>query len=115
MTAWVGKDDPLLPDVLQVAGELLSNAVIHPTCGPGRTSLMLRLSVGESFFLVEVIDPGTLGRCPLPRPGWRDSIEETGRGLAIVADYSDSWGTCTTGTGRRNVWAVLGDGRPRQL
>lgn len=109
LAEWIGTDDPLLPDVLQVTSELLTNAYAHPAGGPGRESLLLRLSRGETFLLLEVIDPGTLPPCPLPQPKPQSSpMQETGRGLGIVAEYAATWGTYTTESGRRNVWAVLG-------
>ncbi|MFC5822668.1 ATP-binding protein [Nonomuraea insulae] len=110
LAEWIGTDDPLLPDVLQVASELLTNAYVHPADGLGRESLLLRLSRGETFFLLEVIDPGTQPPCALPQPEPQSpSMRETGRGLGIVAECTATWGTYTTESGRRNVWAVLGD------
>ncbi|NRQ39379.1 ATP-binding protein [Nonomuraea sp. NN258] len=107
LAGWIGESDPLLPDALQVASELLTNAVVHPARGPGRESVMLRLSRGEAFLLLEVIDPGSVGGCSLMQPTPPDFAAETGRGLGIVAAYASAWGTCTSEAGRRTVWAVL--------
>ncbi|MFI7640584.1 ATP-binding protein [Nonomuraea sp. NPDC049400] len=112
LTQWIGKDDPLLPSVLQVASELLTNAVIHPAHGLGRESVVLRVSRGRRFLLLEVIDPGALDMSPLPQPHSPAFTSETGRGLGIVAEYAAAWGTYTCDAGRRNVWAVLGEDAP---
>ncbi|TDD00560.1 hypothetical protein E1292_28300 [Nonomuraea deserti] len=109
LTQWIGKDDLLLPSLLQVASELLTNAVIHPAHGLGRESVVLRVSRGRRFLLLEVIDPGTLDMSPLPQPHSPAFASETGRGLGIVAGYATAWGTYTCDAGRRNVWAVLGE------
>jgi len=108
LTGWISEDDQLLADVLQVASELLTNAVIHPAAGLGRESIVLQASRGELFLLVEVIDPGTLNGSSLPEPKPAAFTSEMGRGLGIVADYAAAWGTYTTEAGHRNVWAVLG-------
>ncbi|MGP3911739.1 ATP-binding protein [Nonomuraea sp. 10N515B] len=109
---WIGKHDPLLPDVLLVASELLTNAVIHPAHGPGRESVTLRMSLGDSLLLVEVIDPGTPNRSPLPQPKQAAFPAETGRGLGLVAAYAAAWGTYITEAGCRNVWAVMKSDAP---
>jgi anti-sigma regulatory factor (Ser/Thr protein kinase) len=108
LTQWLGAHDPVLPDALQVASELLSNAVVHPEKGLGRESVMLRASRGDLFVLVEVIDPGTLTRLWLAQPQPPEWTSEGGRGLGIVAEYAAAWGTYTADAGRRNVWAVVG-------
>ncbi|MEV6980904.1 ATP-binding protein [Sphaerisporangium sp. NPDC051017] len=109
---WIGKDDPLLPAVLQVASELLTNAVIHPAHGLGRESIVLRVSRGRRSLLLEVIDPGTLNGFFLPQPHLPAFTSETGRGLGIVAEYAAAWGTYICDAGRRNVWAVLEEDVP---
>lgn len=106
LAGWLG-DDPLLADAQQIVSELLTNAVVHPENGLGRESVVLRASRLDTDLLLEVIDPGPLGMLALPAPAKSVIEAENGRGLGIVRDYAESWGTYITDSGKRNVWAVL--------
>ncbi|MGW0879939.1 ATP-binding protein [Streptomyces sp. NPDC002671] len=96
-------------EAAQVVAELASNAVRH-----GRVR-------GRDFRLgLELRDDGTLriavtdargDRVPrLPDPVTEDA--EGGRGLLIVAAYSDRWGVEEAPAGAKTVWAELVPGAP---
>jgi anti-sigma regulatory factor (Ser/Thr protein kinase) len=72
-------------DLLAVAGELVSNAIRHAA----GTTIGVSLQRLPDGVLIEVTDAdGT--RPPLPRDA--GNLDESGRGLAIVAALSARWG-----------------------
>jgi anti-sigma regulatory factor (Ser/Thr protein kinase) len=82
-------------DVAVVVSELLSNALRHGLPGLAASSLdrQIRLGLVHSgpSVLCAVADPSD--QLPVPRePGW---LEESGRGLHVIASLSDRWGSCT--------------------
>lgn len=90
-------------DAVLLVSELTTNAVVHSTgtgmlCG-------LSLTSGERL-RIEVHDGGRTAASPAgARPGPDD---ESGRGLLIVQQLANSWGTdCSVRTGGNAVWAVL--------
>jgi len=88
----------LVADVEVVVSELVTNAVLH-----GVGAIELRLELVDGGVTVGVLDGGR-GR-PRP-PGTRDD-DEGGRGLALVAGLTKDWGIRPSGTGGKEVWAVL--------
>lgn len=93
-------------DVVVVVSELLTNALRHaapaagawPPC-PVRLGL---LHPGPNV-LCAVSDPSDL----VPEPREPDWLEETGRGLHVVASLSDGWGCTTPGSSGKVVWATF--------
>ncbi|MBX6389149.1 MAG: ATP-binding protein, partial [Frankia sp.] len=93
----------LCADIAIVAGELVTNALLH-----GAPPVRLRLVGGAAWVRIEVNDASEV----LPvRP--RDTVESmTGRGLALVDALAADWGTTANGGGKI-VWAELAaDGHP---
>ncbi|MFI8945333.1 SpoIIE family protein phosphatase [Streptomyces sp. NPDC053750] len=95
--------EQLAADVLVVASELVTNAVVH-----AGTDLEMSCRLGETGTLVvEVTDrhpsraPGSGGENEVPRES-----PEYGRGLRLVAALSESWGI-TYRPGAKTVWARL--------
>jgi anti-sigma regulatory factor (Ser/Thr protein kinase) len=94
-------------DVSVVVSELLSNAVRHglrPTTDmPGRPIRLGLVHTGPSI-MCAVADPSE--RLPVPRePLW---LEESGRGLHVIASLSDQWGSCPSpGQPGKVVWATF--------
>lgn len=88
-------------DVVLVASELVSNAVVHTTAPP-ETELNVRWEVRPDSVVVEVIDssPALPQRRPAPDTAGR------GRGLFIVAALALDWGVRRTSTGKQ-VWARM--------
>jgi anti-sigma regulatory factor (Ser/Thr protein kinase) len=94
-----GADEDTLDTVLLLASELVTNAILH-----AHTPVELGVCVDGDRALVCVADrmPGSE---PLtPRDHSRD--RPGGRGLALVADLSDDWGT-TVFTGGKTVWFTM--------
>ncbi|WP_436532427.1 STAS domain-containing protein [Actinoplanes sp. HUAS TT8] len=81
-----------------VAGELVTNAVVH-----AQTLIDLRFSLGRRYLLVAVRD----GSCEIPRKADAQSLEPGApRGLFLVSHYAKRWGTVPA-EGGKVVWAAL--------
>lgn len=95
------------PDVAVVVSELLSNALRHglrpPACSMGRPIRLGLVHAGPSV-VCAVADPSD--QMPVPRdPCW---LDESGRGLHVIASLSDKWGSCIApGRPGKVVWATF--------
>jgi anti-sigma regulatory factor (Ser/Thr protein kinase) len=93
----------VLADLVLAATELCANAIRHTRSGQagGRFSV----SVEWSWELVRVVvgDQGS-SKIPLAGVGMGDTAEESGRGLRLVGELADAWGTAGHPAGRV-VWA----------
>lgn len=108
LRAWLAGDDlrQLDAEVLIVASELVTNAVLH-----ARTTLELSYEADESNVEVVVRDLDVRPWRPRVSPSaaltartsW-PSLSLGGRGLAIVAAMADEWGVTETQDGKQ-VWA----------
>ncbi|MBL7486945.1 ATP-binding protein [Frankia sp. AgB1.9] len=87
----------LVGDVKLLAGELLTNAVLH-----GAPPVDLRVVARPDCLRLEVADTSPVA--PLQARGAADLM--TGRGLALVAGLAARWGTLLNGHGKV-VWAEL--------
>ena len=99
-------------DVAMVVSELLSNALRHglpplPQACQGRPIRLGLVDSGPSV-LCAVADPSD--QLPVPREaGW---LEESGRGLHVIAALSDQWGSCMArGRPGKVVWATFATAR----
>ena len=101
-------------DVAAVVSELLANALRHalPQAGRNVQSWPIRLGLlhAGSYVVCAVADPGA-GIPVLREP---DFLEESGRGLLVVASLSDQWGYCPAPEGQdrsaehgKVVWAAF--------
>ncbi|NJQ00373.1 ATP-binding protein [Streptomyces zingiberis] len=91
--------------VAAVVGELASNAVLHGRL-PGRDfRLTLRLRPGT--VRVEVTDGRPERLPPAAAPGRPGPAGESGRGLLLVAAYSERWGCETADPLTKTVWAEI--------
>ena len=89
-----------LDDLLLVASELFTNAVLH---GAGRVELSVELL--PSAVRVEVLDGGhPQARMPLAPVA---PAQFSGRGLAIVDKVASKWGSATAPGGGTRVWAEI--------
>jgi anti-sigma regulatory factor (Ser/Thr protein kinase) len=84
-------------DLLTVASELATNAVIH-----AQSDFVLTLTRGADRLRIAVTDQSPL----LPAPRQARRSEPNGRGLLLVAALSDAWGTDVTPSGK-TVWAEV--------
>lgn len=97
-----GVFDNAVGDAVLVLSELVSNAILHAYPLPG-----------ERFKVAWVVDHGWLevavsdgGSATTPQPGHPTTTSVSGRGLAIVAHISQTWGVRTDDVGL-TVWAIL--------
>ena len=91
-------DEDTLDTVLLLASELVTNAILH-----AHTPVELGAVVDGGLVLVCVADRlPTEPLTPLDHSGHRPG----GRGLALVADLSERWGTATW-TGGKTVWFTM--------
>ena len=100
-------------DVAAVVSELLANALRHalPQAGKDVPPWPIRLGLlhAGSYVVCAVADPGA-GIPVLREP---DHLEESGRGLLVVASLSDQWGYCPAPEGQPDgeegkvVWAAF--------
>ena len=94
-----GADEDTLDTLLLLASELVTNAILH-----AHTPVELGICVDGGRALVCVADRMPNTEPLTPRDHSRD--RPGGRGLALVADLSDDWGT-TAFTGGKTVWFTL--------
>ncbi|MEZ0108608.1 serine/threonine-protein kinase RsbW [Catenulispora sp. EB89] len=89
--------------VALVADELAGNAIKHTASGEPEGEFVVRLTRFANRCVVRVDDQGGPSTPALRVPGEQD---EAGRGLAIVAMLSASWGVDGDATAR-SVWAEI--------
>ena len=92
---------------LLLTSELVTNAILH-----ARTQVQLGVLVDGGRALVCVAD--RLPESPALSPRAHSHDRPGGRGLALVEDLADTWGT-TTYTGGKTVWFVLQTAGDRSL
>jgi signal transduction histidine kinase/DNA-binding response OmpR family regulator/serine phosphatase RsbU (regulator of sigma subunit)/anti-sigma regulatory factor (Ser/Thr protein kinase) len=83
-------------DVVLMASELVTNAMMH-----GRSPIDLLLRSNGTQIVLEVQDRGAYR----PRRKRPNDDDERGRGLNIVAQLADQWGSRSTANGK-SVWAT---------
>lgn len=86
-----------------LTSELVTNAILH-----ARTPVQLGVLVDVDRALVCVADRLPEGPELTPRP--RSQDRPGGRGLALVADLAEMWGTTSYAAGK-TVWFVMRTGR----
>ena len=89
----------LLDTVILLTSELVTNAILH-----ARTPVIVAMVQDDDRLMVAVDDRVPAEQGLEPRSWSRD--RPGGRGLALVADLSDQWGT-RTHSGGKSVWFVL--------
>lgn len=101
-----GAPGDAVDEVALVASELLGNAVRH-AAPLSRDCLLLRWRVLPGAVQVEVVDGGGGPvRVTAAGPG-----ATSGRGMHLVSELADAWGTTDDGHGRRAVWASVATAR----
>ncbi|MEU6712451.1 ATP-binding protein [Nonomuraea sp. NPDC046802] len=101
---WLGDDHPCADDAVLAASELVTNALRHSDARP-YDLIGLTVTATEGMVYVEVRDPGSVISAPHIRqePGAVD-----GRGLLIIREISQDWGTREHGRGLgRTVWCAI--------
>jgi len=95
----------LVEDVRLVVSELATNAVEH-----ARTPFIVTLSGGDRTVLLAVQD----GSTSAPARSASEALATSGRGLLLVEQLSQDWGTSTEGEALKSVWASF-TSRPEHL
>jgi anti-sigma regulatory factor (Ser/Thr protein kinase) len=105
LRSW-GIDAQLCDDVVLVASELVTNAIVH-TSGH---EVGCRLSNAHGVIRIEVEDEGSRHTAPRARPAPPDA--QSGRGLVLVASLSADWGAGRSPCGPGGiVWAEFTPGQ----
>lgn len=97
---WLGW---ILGDVMLVASELVTNAVIHSDCPSDSTLRVGAWMERDEMIAISVTDPGNSGLSALPRSA--SEFGDGGWGLMIVDQLAARWGT-ERSNGYR-VWAEM--------
>lgn len=110
LTNWQLAD--LVDDATTIAAELVANAVTHALQPPVShrspyTAAWITLLRMDRAVVCAVSDPSPA----LPAPSDPDPFAESGRGLHIVAELSESWGHSPAASAGKTVWARLASGR----
>ncbi|MEV6149710.1 ATP-binding protein [Nonomuraea sp. NPDC052129] len=101
---WLGDDHPAVDDAVLVASELVTNALRHSDAKP-YDFIGLTVTATDEMVYVEVRDPGSAFSGPHIR---QEPEAEDGRGLLIVREISQDWGTREHGRGLgRTVWCAI--------
>ncbi|WP_446459022.1 SpoIIE family protein phosphatase [Streptomyces zingiberis] len=94
LTSWRFPDD--LHDLgVMAASELVANSLQH-----GTPPMRLRLRRTDRRLIVEVTD----GDDHLPRRRRAEPVDESGRGISIIATIASAWGSRRTPGGGKAVW-----------
>ncbi len=91
-----GARPEVVHDVVLMASELVTNAMMH-----GRSPIDLLLRSNGTQIVLEVQDRGAFR----PRRLQPTEQDERGRGLHIVSELADQWGSRSTANGK-SVWAT---------
>ena len=100
--SWVGRHlldhdlSHLVGDLKLVVSELATNAMVH-----AETSFLVTLTGSPDSVLLEVLDGGQAG----PVQYAAQTLETSGRGVAIVDALSRAWGVTGNMAGGKSVWA----------
>ncbi|MER8182005.1 ATP-binding protein [Kitasatospora sp. NPDC094015] len=87
--------------------ELVTNAVSHARVPPGR-KIHVRLAVEFGRLRIEVHDASPV----LPSPAVPGELDESGRGMQLVALLSEAWGVAPRPAGPgKVVWATVAPDR----
>jgi hypothetical protein len=110
LTSWQLSE--LVDDATTVAAELVANAVTHALCSPAsplppQPSAWIALVRTEDSVVCAVADPSP----DLPIMSAPEPFAESGRGLHIVAELSETWGHSGPEPAGKAVWARLASGR----
>jgi len=107
LTGWQLPD--LVDDATTIAAELVANAVTHalrPAASaplPPRPSAWIALVRTDRAVVCAVADPSPA----LPAMAEPEPFAESGRGLHIVAELSETWGHSPPEAAGKTVWARL--------
>ena len=88
----------LVDDIKLVVSELATNAMVH-----ARSPFTVILRASHATVLLEVLDETLVG----PTLVVAQTLQTSGRGLAIVQALCREWGVSTRASGGKTVWATF--------
>jgi serine/threonine-protein kinase RsbW len=91
-------------DVLLLASELCTNAIAHSRSGEAGGQFSVDIDWAPALVRTVIGDQGSAKAPAITRTGDPAQLGETGRGLLLVDDVADDWGTASR-PNRRWVWA----------
>lgn len=95
-------------DVLLLASELCTNAIVHSRSGEAGGQFSVDIDWAPALARVVIGDQGSAKAPAIAvRTGDAAALGESGRGLLLVDDLADDWGTASR-PNRRWVWADVG-------
>jgi anti-sigma regulatory factor (Ser/Thr protein kinase) len=97
--------DPVIGAAILCTSELTTNALLH-----AGTPAEVRIDLTAERLLVSVADTGTRGSVTRAHT---DALSSRGRGLGLIEELSDSWGTDPTVRGSTVWFEMLLPGNPR--
>lgn len=94
-------------DLLLLASELCTNAIVHSRSGEAGGQFSVDIDWAPGLTRIVIGDQGS-AKAPaiMPRTGDPAHLGESGRGLLLVDDVADDWGTASH-PNRRWVWADI--------
>jgi anti-sigma regulatory factor (Ser/Thr protein kinase) len=98
-----GSDGWMMGDLMLVASELVTNAVIHSGCRSDEV-VSVELRLRPQAIVCSVSDPGRSGK--EAEPASPDRLHG-GFGLRVVEQLASNWGHERQAGGRYRVWAEL--------
>ncbi|GAA1592649.1 ATP-binding SpoIIE family protein phosphatase [Actinoplanes couchii] len=96
--------EPVIGSAILCTSELTTNALLH-----AGTPAQVHIDLNGERLLVSVADTGTRGSVIRARA---DALASRGRGLGLIEDLSDSWGTDPTVRGSTVWFEMLLAGKP---
>ena len=99
LTAWQ-VPEPVIGAAMLCTSELTTNALLH-----AGTAARVQIDLSPERLLVSVADTGTRGAVTRART---DALSSRGRGLGLIEELSDAWGTDPTVRGS-TVWFEMAD------
>ena len=91
-------------DLILLASELCANAVVHSRSGEAGGQFSVDIDWAPTLARVVVGDQGSAKAPAIARAAGAVPMRESGRGLQLVDDVADDWGTASR-PNRRWVWA----------
>ena len=91
-------------DLLLLASELCTNAVVHSRSGQAGGQFSVDIDWAPTVVRVVIGDQGSARAPAVARTGDAAQLRESGRGLLLVGDVAHDWGTASR-PNRRWVWA----------
>jgi CheY-like chemotaxis protein/anti-sigma regulatory factor (Ser/Thr protein kinase) len=88
-------DGDKIDDIILCVSELVTNAVVHAASSP-----RVMVHVRPEVIHVEVSDASDV----LPLPRQAGPADTSGRGMSILSDLSDRWGSLRRSGGGKTVW-----------